>query len=61
MVDQPRYRLLRSFTFDPALYLGYAHRRTIGFKEGVSKEGNEEILRGEGCKTWEFAIRERED
>ncbi|CAG8545151.1 2522_t:CDS:2, partial [Dentiscutata heterogama] len=33
-----------SFEFDPNIYPGYEHRRTLGFKEGVSKKGNEEIL-----------------
>ncbi|CAG8786103.1 11426_t:CDS:2, partial [Racocetra fulgida] len=33
-----------SFEFDPNLYPGYEHRRTLGFKEGVSKKDNEEIL-----------------
>ncbi|CAM0141315.1 hypothetical protein VKS41_003983 [Umbelopsis sp. WA50703] len=33
-----------AFPFVPALYPGYAHRRTLGFKEGLSKTGNEEIL-----------------
>ncbi len=58
-LPQPRYRLLRSFAFWPDLYEGYEHRRTLGWKEGVSKKGNEEILKGEGgCRTWEFALRE---
>lgn len=53
---QPKYRLLRSFQFHPDLYPGYAHRRTIGFKEGVSKAGNEEIRgRGGEARTWQFA------
>jgi 25S rRNA (uracil2634-N3)-methyltransferase len=55
-LPQPKYRLLRSFRFDPACYPGYAHRRTLGFKEGVSKSGNEEILGRKGeARTWEFA------
>ncbi|RIB04118.1 hypothetical protein C2G38_1988860 [Gigaspora rosea] len=33
-----------TFDFNPNLYPGYEHRRTLGFKEGVSKKGNEEIL-----------------
>jgi 25S rRNA (uracil2634-N3)-methyltransferase len=53
---QPKYRLLRSFAFDPVTYPGYAHRRTIGWKEGVSKSGNEEIVGRKGrARTWEFA------
>ncbi|KAJ2960343.1 hypothetical protein NQZ79_g4336 [Umbelopsis isabellina] len=33
-----------AFPFVPSLYPGYAHRRTLGFKEGLSKSGNEEII-----------------
>jgi len=59
--EQPRYRLLRSFQFHPEVYKGYEHRRTIGFKEGVSKSGNEEILGRKGvARTWEFARAEEE-
>jgi 25S rRNA (uracil2634-N3)-methyltransferase len=55
-LPQPKYKLIRSFRFDPATYPGYAHRRTLGFKEGVSKSGNEEILGRKGeARTWEFA------
>lgn len=51
-LPQPRWRVCRSFEFHPGAYPGYEHRRTIGWKEGVSKGGNEEILpvRGEGDK-----------
>ncbi|KAJ3020691.1 hypothetical protein HKX48_000355 [Thoreauomyces humboldtii] len=35
----------RSFEFVPALYPEYAHRRTIGFVEGLSREQNEEITK----------------
>lgn len=52
---QPRYKLLRSFEFSPEVYEGYTHRRTIGFKDGVSKSKNEEILGRKGkARTWEF-------
>jgi 25S rRNA (uracil2634-N3)-methyltransferase len=63
---QPRYRLLRSFAFDPTMWPGYEHRRTLGFKEGVSKAANLELMQGGGlegetaiglCKTWEFEPR----
>lgn len=55
-LPQPKYKLLRSFRFNPETYPGYAHRRTLGFKEGVSKSGNEEILGRKGeARTWEFA------
>ncbi|KAI9261154.1 hypothetical protein BY458DRAFT_515973 [Sporodiniella umbellata] len=30
--------------FHPEDYPGYEHRRTLGFKKGVSKDGNQEIL-----------------
>lgn len=54
-LQQPRYQLLRSFKFHPDLYPGYAHRRTIGWKEGKSKSENEEILGRQGeARTWEF-------
>ena len=34
-----------SFTFDPSIFPGYAHRRTIGYQEGISsEEDNAEIL-----------------
>jgi hypothetical protein len=35
----------RSWKFHPDLYPGYAHRRTLGFKEGTSVADNSEILR----------------
>ena len=57
---QPRYILLRSFAFEPELWDGYAHRRTIGFKEGLSMAQNEEIVGRKGrARTWEFAARDR--
>lgn len=56
-MKQPKYRSVRSFKFDPSLYPGYAHRRTLGFKEGVSKKLNEEILGRKGeARTWEFEL-----
>ncbi|WVN90876.1 uncharacterized protein L203_106119 [Cryptococcus depauperatus CBS 7841] len=54
-LPQPRYTLLRSFEFMPQAYKGYAHRRTIGWKEGLSKSENEEILGRRGIpRTYEF-------
>lgn len=54
-LQQPRYQLERSFKFHPDLYPGYAHRRTIGWKEGKSKSDNEEIVGRQGeARTWEF-------
>ncbi|KAL7418692.1 hypothetical protein Q5752_006375 [Cryptotrichosporon argae] len=61
---QPRYRLLRSFEFVPAAWNGYAHRRTIGWREGLSKRDNEEIVGRIGrARTYEFAplYRDRDD
>ncbi|WVR09598.1 hypothetical protein IAU60_006670 [Kwoniella sp. DSM 27419] len=61
-LPQPRYALLRSFEFRPDVYEGYEHRRTIGWKEGVSKGGNEEIVGRKGtARTWEFVRREQDD
>lgn len=42
-IAQPNYKVLRSFDFMPADYEGYEHRRTIGFKEGVSSGKNEDL------------------
>lgn len=54
-LPQPRYTLLRSFEFRPEIYDGYAHRRTIGWKDGLSKSENEEILGRKGIpRTYEF-------
>lgn len=57
------YLIWQSFAFDPKDWPGYAHRRTIGWKEGVSKAENEEILRGNHadeqrapCRTWQFGL-----
>ncbi|MCO5585043.1 hypothetical protein L7F22_038975 [Adiantum nelumboides] len=57
------YLIWQSFAFDPKDWPGYAHRRTIGWKEGVSKAENEEILRGNhvdeqraSCRTWQFGL-----
>ena len=40
---QPNYIILRSFEFSPADYEGYEHRRTVGFKDGVSSGKNEDL------------------
>ncbi|KAF9561548.1 hypothetical protein EC968_005690 [Mortierella alpina] len=42
-----------SFPFKPEQYPGYEHRRTIGFKEGVSLGENAEIV-GKSPKTFVF-------
>lgn len=39
--------------FDPSDFPGYEHRRTLGFKEGLSKSANEEILQSDP-KTYIF-------
>jgi 25S rRNA (uracil2634-N3)-methyltransferase len=44
---------VRSFEFCPADYEGYAHRRTIGFKEGLSDASNAEITKNP-ARTWMF-------
>jgi 25S rRNA (uracil2634-N3)-methyltransferase len=55
-LPQLRYKVIRSFEFNPEVYSGYTHRRTLGFKEGLSKGANEEILGRKGrARTWEFA------
>ncbi|KAI8979035.1 hypothetical protein BDB01DRAFT_725714 [Pilobolus umbonatus] len=43
--------------FCPEDYPGYEHRRTLGFKKGISKEGNEEILSAQP-KTFVFVRKE---
>jgi 25S rRNA (uracil2634-N3)-methyltransferase len=40
-----------SFAFDPKAYPGYAHRRTLGFQDALSKLENEELL-GKDCRTF---------
>ncbi|KAK4050400.1 hypothetical protein OIV83_003470 [Microbotryomycetes sp. JL201] len=40
---QPNYAVLRSFAFDPAEWEGYEHRRTIGYREGLSSGPNEDL------------------
>ncbi|KAI8082899.1 uncharacterized protein BX664DRAFT_339370 [Halteromyces radiatus] len=39
--------LRTSIPFRPSDYPGYCHRRTIGFKKGISKEDNEEIMKSD--------------
>ena len=47
------YKTLTSFAFDPSVYPGYEHRRTLGFKDGVSQDANAEILK-HGSRTFIF-------
>ncbi|RUS18650.1 hypothetical protein BC938DRAFT_475920 [Jimgerdemannia flammicorona] len=46
-----------AFPFEPAAYPGYEHRRTLGFKEGMSRGGNEEI-EDKKSKTYVFVSKE---
>ncbi|RKP04317.1 hypothetical protein CXG81DRAFT_6216, partial [Caulochytrium protostelioides] len=46
-------RVLEAFPFDAARWPGYTHRRTLGFKPGLSVDANAEILKRE-CKTYVF-------
>ncbi|CAO3582383.1 unnamed protein product [Absidia cylindrospora] len=39
--------LRTSIPFRPSDYPGYCHRRTLGFKKGVSKDDNEEIMKSD--------------
>eukprot|EP00039_Didymoeca_costata_P010461 m.140890 g.140890 ORF g.140890 m.140890 type:complete len:119 (-) comp14835_c0_seq1:4121-4477(-) len=48
----PGLRLKNSFDFDPTLYPEYQHRRTLGYKEGVSSGANADIT--DGAKTYIF-------
>lgn len=52
------YRVWRSFAFDPYEWQGYAHRHTIGWRDGLSKADNEDILRSEQgeCRTWQLGL-----
>eukprot|EP00040_Diaphanoeca_grandis_P023827 m.130136 g.130136 ORF g.130136 m.130136 type:complete len:283 (+) comp29460_c5_seq3:821-1669(+) len=52
-------RVKNSFDFQPSLYPEYNHRRTIGFKEGLSSSSNEEILKN-GAKTFVFALKKHD-
>lgn len=47
---------VRTFQFCPELYPGYAHRRTLGFVEGISTSCNEE-LKDKDCKTFCFMLK----
>ncbi|KAJ2606035.1 Meiotic nuclear division protein 1 [Coemansia sp. RSA 1804] len=48
-----------SWPFDTRMYPGYQHRRTLGFKPGVSKDENEEI-RSKDPKTHVFVVRQND-
>jgi len=51
---------LTSYVFDPTLYPGYEHRRTLGFKSGVSIGDNEEIAYTK-CRTFVFVYKSQAD
>ncbi|BGO99638.1 hypothetical protein NBRC10513v2_004721 [Rhodotorula toruloides] len=43
LADQPTYRTVRSWEFDPDEWEGYEHRRTRGWEEGKSAGANEDL------------------
>lgn len=55
-------KCVASWSFQPDWFPGYAHRRTLGYQEGLSKAMNEEIERGgegeqsKGSRTFCFAL-----
>jgi len=48
--------LKRTTEFDPLLYPGYAHRNTVGFFQGISREFNQDLTK-QNCKTFIFAAK----
>lgn len=54
------YQVWRSMSFHPMSYPGYSHRRTCGWREGLSSHENEDILRGPAdaieCRTWQLGF-----
>ncbi|BGO92420.1 hypothetical protein NBRC10512_007502 [Rhodotorula toruloides] len=43
LADQPTYRTVRSWEFEPDEWEGYEHRRTRGWEEGKSAGANEDL------------------
>ncbi|BGP33092.1 hypothetical protein JCM10296v2_004881 [Rhodotorula toruloides] len=43
LADQPSYRTVRSWEFEPDEWEGYEHRRTRGWEEGKSAGANEDL------------------
>ncbi|BGP41102.1 hypothetical protein JCM10449v2_005071 [Rhodotorula kratochvilovae] len=43
-LEQPVYRTVRSWAFEPGRWEGYEHRRTIGFEEGRSSARNDDLV-----------------
>lgn len=58
--NDAQYTLWRSFAFFPEDWPGYAHRRTIGWVEGLSTSHNEDLLRtapaAGACRTFELGL-----
>lgn len=52
-LSQPQFTIVRSFEFDKALWPGYEHRRTVGYKLGRSSLLDREHG---GARTWELAL-----
>ncbi|CAD6910437.1 unnamed protein product [Tilletia controversa] len=55
------YVIWQSARFEPAVFPGYSHRRTVGWVKGLSTEENEDLLRpgvgGTGeCRAWEIGL-----
>eukprot|EP00835_Amoeboradix_gromovi_P002830 NODE_169_length_16247_cov_0.185348.p7 type:complete len:253 gc:universal NODE_169_length_16247_cov_0.185348:6602-5844(-) len=48
------FECTRSCLFMPEAFEGYEHRRSIGFKEGLSSENNQELRK---CKTFIFSLK----
>jgi len=46
LAQRAGWRTKVSYRFDPTVFEGYAHRRTLGFKPGQSAEANEEVAKG---------------
>lgn len=46
-------KMAKALDFEAARYPGYSHRRTSGFRPGLSKDGNEDITYKK-CKTFIF-------
>ena len=52
-VNQPKYRVQRSFAFVQKDWPGYEHRRTIGHRNGEESLLDKEHA---GARTWELAL-----
>eukprot|EP00850_Spirogloea_muscicola_P022540 SM000300S11715 [mRNA] locus=s300:77264:79288:+ [translate_table: standard] len=54
-VQTGRLQLLSSYPFRASSFPGYKHQRTLGYQEGLSAEGNEEVEGKATC--YEFGLR----